>query len=268
MEKIYFAKNIKFLRNRDKLSQESLGQFLSMTRSKVNALETGHTKSPTMEDLLAFSAYFKVSVDSMLKIDLQPLGELKLRELQAGNDVYIRGGNLRVLAITVNQNNEENVELVPVKAKAGYRAGYNDPSFIQQLPRYRIPGLPKGKTYRIFPTTGDSMFPIPENSLVIGAFVNDLTSIRTGSLCVVVLKGTGEDFVFKNVENRLLAEGCFVLHSLNELYAPYHVMAEDVLEMWQMTSYISDTVPTGNITMGAIASALKDIQIKVDGLSK
>jgi len=266
MEKIYFAKNIKYLRNRQNLSQENLGQKISMSRPKVNALETGHTKSPTMEDLLTFSGYFKVSVDTLLKVDLQPLGELKLRELQAGNDIYIKGGNLRVLAITVNGQNEENVELVPIKAKAGYRAGYNDPAYIEKLPKFSLPNLPKGKSYRIFPTIGDSMLPIPENTLVIGAFVEDLSSIRTGTLCIVVLKGNGEDFVFKSMENRLATDHSFVLHSLNEIYQPFTVPVEDVLEVWQMTSYISDTVPAGNITMGSIASALKDIQVKVGTL--
>src|SRR5690606_40737116 len=87
-----------------------------------------------------FSDYFHVSVDSMLKVDLTKLGELKLRELEAGNDVYIKGGNLRVLAISVDKSNNENVEYVPVKAKAGYASGgYNDPEYIAGLPKFSMP---------------------------------------------------------------------------------------------------------------------------------
>lgn len=263
MEKIFFSNNIKYLRDRQRISQENCAQNLSMGRSKLSALENGQIKGLQPEDLLRFSDYFKVSIDTLLRVNLQQLGELNLRQLIAGNDVYIKGGNLRVLAITVNQDNEENVELVPIKAKAGYRAGYNDPQYIGQLPKFHLPNLPKGKTYRIFPTSGDSMLPIPENSLVIGSFVTDLGRIKTGTLCIVVLKGTGEDFVFKSVENNLQNDRTFILHSLNDTYKPYTVPIEDVLEVWEMTSYMSDTVPGGNITMNFIANALKDIQVKV-----
>src|SRR5215217_5437545 len=109
MEEIFFSNNIKYLRTRRKLNQDFLAKELSITRVKLNALESGHTKNPVLGDLIRFSRYFRISVDSILTVDLQKLGELKLRELEAGNDVYIRGGNLRVLAITVNQDNEENV---------------------------------------------------------------------------------------------------------------------------------------------------------------
>ncbi|MNR31246.1 hypothetical protein D3C85_1487450 [compost metagenome] len=77
------------------------------------------------------------------------------------------GGNLRVLAITVDRDNKENTEHVPVKAQGGYRAGHNDPEFIVTLPKFNFPNLPKGGSYRMFPTSGDSMLPIPEGSDVI-----------------------------------------------------------------------------------------------------
>ncbi|MGC9354693.1 MAG: helix-turn-helix domain-containing protein, partial [Mariniphaga sp.] len=124
-QKIFFAGNIKFLRERKKMSQEALASTLGLTRAKLAAIEAGNTKSPQPDDYLKFSEFFKISIDTLLKIDLSKLGELKVRELEAGNDVYIRGGNLRVLAISVDRSNNENVEYVPVKAKAGYMAGYN-----------------------------------------------------------------------------------------------------------------------------------------------
>ena len=49
-------------------------------------------------------------MDNLLKVDLSRLGELPLRELETGNDVYMRGGNLRVLAISTDADNRENVE--------------------------------------------------------------------------------------------------------------------------------------------------------------
>src|SRR6202000_291490 len=124
--KILFHSNIRFLRERKKKSQEDLSTDLDLSRNKLQALESGKTVNPTALDMVKFSDYFKISVDSLLKVDLVKLGELKLKELLAGNDVYMTGSKIRVLAITVNSDNRENTEYVPVKAKAGYMAGYND----------------------------------------------------------------------------------------------------------------------------------------------
>src|SRR5690625_1037354 len=121
-QKIFFGSNIKFLRERKKISQESLSVKLGITRAKLAALEGGQTKAPQPEDYINFSEYFKISIDALLKVDLRKLTAFKLRELEAGNDVYMTGSKIRVLAISTDKQNNENAEYVPVKAKAGYRS--------------------------------------------------------------------------------------------------------------------------------------------------
>lgn len=238
-KKIFFPSNIKFLRERKKMSQEGLANALNMTRSKINALESGQTKAPQPEDLLNFSEYFKLSVDTLLKVDLSRLSELSIRELEEGNDIYMRGSNLRIIAITVDGKNKENMEYVPVKAKAGYRAGFNDPEFIAGLPKFSMPHLPKSGTFRMFPTVGDSMLPIPENSEIIAQYIEDWTAIKPGTPCIVILKGE-QDFVFKQVT---IKENGFELRSFNAIYAPYVVAAEDVLEIWKYYKHQTGTLP-------------------------
>lgn len=251
---IFFGSNVKFLRTRQKLTQEQLAQNLSMTRSKLNCIETGQTKSPSIEDMLKFSAHFKMTLDTLVKIDLSKLGELKLRELEAGNDVYIKGGNLRILAITVNKDNHENVEYVPVKAKAGYQSGYSDPEFIASLPRYSVPNLPKQGTFRIFPTEGDSMLPVPENSDITGEYIEDWQSIKPKTPCIVILKNN-QDFVFKMVTFH--KDGKFLLESMNRVYDPYTVDAGDILEIWKFHSFSSKEIPE---TVSDLSVVLKEIR--------
>ncbi|MNK11842.1 Helix-turn-helix domain protein [compost metagenome] len=238
--KIFFAGNVKFLRERKKMSQEVLASHLNITRAKLAAIELGQTKSPQPDDYLNVSEYFKISIDSLLKVDLAKLGELKVRELEAGNDVYMAGGNIRVLAITVNKQNIENVEYVPVKAKAGYKAGYSDPEFIASLPKYSFPDLPKNGTYRMFPTTGDSMLPIPEGSDILAKYVQDWTSIKSETPCIVILNGE-QDFVFKKVT--LQSDGNVLLQSFNEIYKTYTEPMANVLEIWQFERYVSGQLP-------------------------
>lgn len=238
--KIFFADNLKFLRKRKKISQEALAEILEMTRAKLAALEAGLTKAPQPEDFIKFSQYYKISIDSLLQIDLAKLGAFKLKELEAGNDVYMTGSKVRVLAITVNKDNNENMEYVPVKAKAGYADGYADPEFISSLPKFSLPNLPKGKTFRMFPTKGDSMLPIPEGSDIIGEYVQNWQELKPQTPCIVILKNA-QDFVFKMVT--VQQDGQLLLASMNKSFAPYTVEASDVLEIWQFYRYQTGTLP-------------------------
>lgn len=260
--KNFFSGNLKFLRERRSQTQQGLAEALGLTRSKVNALESGQTKAPSPEDFLGISGYFGISIDSLIRVDLSKLGELKLRELEAGNDVYIRGGNLRVLAISVDKGNNEHVEYVPIKAKAGYMAGYNDPEFIASLPKFSLPNLPKQGTYRIFPIVGDSMLPIPGGSDVVTQYVEDWSGLKADTPCIVVLSGQ-QDFVFKLVT--VAAEGMVWLKSLNPLFEPYAVAAGEVLEIWKFHAYTSRQIPEPETDLQQLVRAVRDMQQVVSG---
>ena len=255
--KLFFHNNIRFLRERKKMSQEELSLQLDLSRNKLQALESGKTINPSAVDLVKFSEYFKVSIDSLLKIDLDKLGEWKLKELLAGNDIYMTGSKIRVLAITVDKNNKENAEYVPVKAKAGYRAGYNDPEYIASLPKFSLPNLPKSGTFRMFPTIGDSMLPIPENSEVIAQYVQDWKSLQPNTPCIVILKGE-QDFVFKMVT--VQANGEVLLRSLNSNYTPYTVYSEDILEIWKYYKYQTSTLPQPDTDLKELKALILDLK--------
>ncbi|MGQ7868467.1 XRE family transcriptional regulator [Sunxiuqinia sp. sy24] len=264
-QKIFFAGNIKFLRGRKKMSQEALASALGLTRAKIAAIEAGNTKSPQPEDYLNFSDFFKISIDTLLRIDLSKLGELKMRELEGGNDVYLRGGNLRVLAISVDKSNNENVEYVPIKAKAGYMTGYSDPEYIATLPKYSIPNLPTQGTFRIFPSTGDSMLPIPEGSDIVAQYVADWTYLKPDTPCIVILKGQ-QDFVFKMVT--VNPDGIIRLKSLNPIYTPYSVEASDVMEIWRFYAYTSLEFPETQPEMTTVLAAIKELEERISRISK
>ena len=252
---LFFHSNIRFLRERRRFSQEDIAESLDLSRNKLQALESGKTKNPSAADLIKFSEYFKISMDSLFKVDLSKLSELKLRELEAGNDVYMTGSKIRVLAITVNNENKENVEYVPVKAKAGYRRGFSDPEFLATLPKFSMPNLPAG-THRMFPITGDSMLPVPDGSDVIACYVDDWKQIKPDTPCIVILKGE-QDFVFKLVN---ISGNEMLLKSLNTAYEPYMVPVSEVLEIWQFYCYQTKEFPEPMADLRSLAKAVRDLQ--------
>ena len=220
MQAYFWATNLKFLRNRKKLSQDDLAAELGITRSKLNAHENGSTRNPPVEDLMRFSDFFRLSIDALLKVDLTKLSDLKLRELEAGAGSYAKGQSVRVLATTVDSSNNDNAEVVPHKAKAGYTTGYGDPEYIAGLPQFSLPQLRKDRKYRMFPISGDSMHPVPDGAFVIGEYVDDWLGLRNATPCIIVTKSEG--IVFK-IMTPDAAGHRLQLESLNELYTPYTV---------------------------------------------
>lgn len=257
--KIFFGNNLKLLRRRKKMSQKTLSEKLDITRAKLAALESGQTKAPSPEDYINISEFFKISVDALLKADLQKLTELKLRSLEAGNDTYLNGGKIRVLAISTDTKDNENTEYVPAKAKMGYRAGYNDPEYIAALPKFSIPNLPRQKTFRIFPSIGESMLPIKPGTDFITEYVEDW-SVLNDVPCVLILKSEGIDFVFKMVTYQK-EERNFLLRSLNEEeYRPYTVPIDEVLEIWKYYKHITDELPEATQGMRELTRIVKKIR--------
>jgi len=246
------------------MSQDELAANLGITRAKLNSHENGVSRNPPLEDLIQIADFFRIAVDTLLKTDLSKIGELKLRELEAGNDIYISGGRIRVLSITVNQQDRENIEYVPIKAKAGYLAGFNDPEFVAQLPKFSLPHLPTNRTYRMFPTEGDSMLPIPENCLVIGEYVADWATLKN-TPAIVIMKSE-QTFLFKMV-SLVPANQALLLHSLNPAYKDREVWVGDVLEVWKYHSHITDMIPAEDgVIMNQILNCVKEIRFDVKGL--
>lgn len=237
---MYFGSNIKFLRKRRGRTQDDVAAALQLKRSTLSGYENG-VAQPGIEILVAFSGYFNISVDTMIKVDISSLSEYQLGELERGYDAYIKGSNLRVLTTTVTSDNKENIELVSEKAKAGYATGYADPEFIGELPQFNLPFLSHNRKYRTFQLKGDSMFPIPDKSWVTGEYLHDWRDIKSGKAYIILTINDG--IVFKITENNIEKSGKLVLYSLNPLYEPYEVHISDVKEIWKFVNYISDELP-------------------------
>jgi transcriptional regulator with XRE-family HTH domain len=237
---MYFDTNIKLLRKRVRRTQDEVADALKMKRSTLSGYEN-RVAQPGIEVLLQFSDYYKVAIDTLLRIDLSKLSETQLRQLEHGEDVFLRGGNLRVLASTVNAQNQENIELVPVKAQAGYTNGFADPEYVGALQVFQLPFLSGERKYRTFQLQGDSMLPIPEHAWVTGEYVLDWKDLKTGEACVVLTMDDG--IVFKIVENRIEEEGKMILFSLNPLYEPYEIHVGEIREIWKFIHFISHEIP-------------------------
>jgi transcriptional regulator with XRE-family HTH domain len=260
---MYFKENVKLLRKRRGRTQDEVSAALKVKRSTLSGYENG-VGSPNLALLARFSEYYGVAIDTLVKVDLASLSEHQLRTLERGFDSYIKGSNLRVLATTVDSDNEENIELVNEKASAGYADGFADPEYIRILPTFKLPFLSRQKKYRSFQISGDSMLPIPDGSYVTGEFVQDWSTIRNHHAYIILTKEDG--IVFKVIENLIEDFGKLKLHSLNPLYIPYEIKIDNVSEIWKFVNYINSEMPEPNKEKDELKKEVTELKKQVQAI--
>ncbi len=233
-EMVKINENIRFLRKQKGLTQEQFAEKIGIKRSVVGAYEEGRA-SPPLETLLKMADLFQITADDFISKDISK-GEVTTPVSGAGSTPQFK-----VLSITVDKEDNENIELVPQKASAGYLNGYADPEYIEELPRFQLPVLPKNATYRAFEISGDSMLPLESGTIIIGQYVESTNDIKNGKTYILV---TGkEGVVYKRVFNYLKDNGKLYLVSDNKAYSPYEIEGGEVLEIWEAKAFISFKFP-------------------------
>lgn len=225
---MYLNPNIKLLRKKKGLTQEMMADQIGISRSKLAGYELNI--NPPLEALIKISDKLGISIDILLREDLGSYSEYKLRELLE-TDQYLRGRKLRILATTVDGQGRELIEVVSQKAKASYLAGFSDPEFIAELPRFALPFLPMDKKHRVFQVDGDSMLPIPDGAWIVCEYVDDWTAIKDGVCYVIVTEQDG--VTFKIVYNKIIDEQKLLLCSANPIYPPFSIEIQQVKEVWR-----------------------------------
>jgi transcriptional regulator with XRE-family HTH domain len=260
---MHVNKNLKFLRTRAGWTQKQFAEKIGLKQSVIGSYEEERA-IPPLDCLLEISDVFKVSMDALSRKDLSKLPEKEWKSF-SGKEI---------LAITVDKDDNENIELVSQKASAGYLNGYQDVEYIIDLPKIGLPVLPRNVTYRAFEIKGDSMLPVPSGAIVFGQYVENLSSIKNGQLYIVVSQQEG--IVFKrvfNFSNRIETHNyaSLLMVSDNRLYEPYTIKAEDILEIWAVKAFFSTQFPdvdSGKPSMDHLAHSVLKLQEEILRLKK
>ena len=247
----YLASNLRFLRKQKGITQNELADQLDVQRTMISAYEDGRSE-PKLATLTKLCEVLEVGIEELLEHDIETNGRKALQK---------RGIN--ILTIATDDSDKENITLVGQKASAGYLNGYADPVYMETLPQFHLPNLSRQATYRAFELAGDSMLPLIPGTIVIGSYVEQLKQIKSGRTYVLVTQTEG--VVYKRVFNYLEENGKLFLVSDNELYKPYEVKGEDVLEIWEAKAFISTDFPNPGdkkkpLTLEDLGAMIKDIQ--------
>ncbi len=241
-------KNLKYLRKLRGWTQEEFAQKLRIKRSLLGAYEEERA-DPRIDILEVVADMFKLTLDDLLRKDVS---DTKTN--------YI--AKRRAQKMT---NGRTDIPFVPVKAAAGYLAGYADPEFVDELNTFTLPML-AGGDYRAFEIVGDSMMPTPSGSVIVGERVQALDDVKANQTYIVVSKTDG--IVYKRMMKNNRQKNKFTLVSDNPSYQPYIVNAEDILEVWQAQMILVRANTQQRWDVGQLASLVNNLQQQVSSIKK
>lgn len=248
MPQSFAGQNLKYLRKLRGLTQEEFASKLGIKRSLLGAYEEERAE-PRLDVLEAISDLFKVSLDDLLRRDIS---EVK--------GSYLAKRRHQKL---ISENNL--IHFVPVKAAAGYLAGYADEEFIDELNTFTLPMLGAGQ-FRAFEILGDSMLPTPSGSVIVGQKTDHVDDLKSNNAYIVVSRNEG--IVYKRVVKNNRAKNKLTMISDNPTYQPYQMNAEDILELWQAQMVISKIATQQRWDMGQLANLVNNLQEQVSSLKK
>jgi|SRR5690348_7581545 len=242
--------NLKYLRKLRGWTQEEFAAKLGIKRSLVGAYEEERAE-PRTDVLETVSSIFKVTLDELLLHDLS----------QARGSSYLaKRRQLKMMSADRNL-----IHFVPVKAAAGYLAGYADAEFIDELNTFTLPML-SGGMYRAFEIIGDSMLPTPSGSVIVGEKAENIDNIKSNAACIVVTKSEG--IVYKRIIKSNKNKNKITLVSDNPAYQPYQVNTADVLEVWQAQVAINKVIPQQRWDVDSLVNLVSNLQDQVSTLKK
>jgi transcriptional regulator with XRE-family HTH domain len=242
------GKNLKYLRKLRGWTQEEFATKIKIKRSLLGAYEEERAE-PRIEVLELVGSIFKLSLD-----------ELLLKDLSDTKGSYLAKRRAQKMTSASNE-----IHLVPVKAAAGYLAGYADPEFIDELNTFTLPMLASGN-YRAFEIIGDSMMPTPSGSVIVGEKIDNVDDVKANGTYIVVSRQEG--IVYKRVLKNNRAKTKWTLVSDNPTYQPYNVDVNDILEVWQAQMIITKANTQQRWDVDQLAGLVSNLQQQVSTLKK
>ena len=242
------GKNLKYLRRLRGWTQEEFANRLNIKRSLLGAYEEERAE-PRIDVLETVGEIFKLTLD-----------ELLLKDLSDNKGNYLAKRRAQKMAAGTNE-----IQFVPVKAAAGYLAGYSDPEYIDELNTFTLPMLSAGQ-YRAFEIVGDSMLPTPSGSVIVGEKVEDLEDVKSNQTYIVVSRNEG--IVYKRVMKNTRLKNKLTMISDNPAYQPYNVSSEDIMEVWKAQMVISRANVQQRWDVNQLADMVGNLQEQVNTLRK
>lgn len=225
-------------------TQKAISKMLETNEVTLSRALNGNEEYITEGFLRKFADIFEIDTNWLLTGEGEMINNNQPTEVQNKdtNKPYINYNRMPAV-ITVRDDEEENIEAVPIKLAAGYvGGGYADQSFVEELPKFRLPYVKEG-TFRCFEIQGYSMYNgIRDGDFFVGRFLDNIRDFGEGKIYALIIPEF-ESLLIKRVFRHHENPYILVLKSdnndLSNIYPDIHLHVKYIAEMWSYAATIS-----------------------------
>lgn len=273
------SENIRFLRKKKGLTQMEFADRLAIKRSLVGAYEEGRAVPPP-ENLNKVAKLFGYSMDELMNVNFK-LMEVNIVMNNENPETFKSREDLnpnlfnQFESIPFEKKNEDTATLksedfsqssslfnsqqtsfkiVCRKDYLAYLNNYKNPDFLVKLSEMSLPNLNKGN-YRAFESAEDFLI---DDSILISRLVSDLREIKNGQTYVLLVKSQG--LIYRRLYNQISIKGTILLSSDFQEIPSLEISSSDVLECWELVSYLSSSLPKPQASLQKIGSLVDELK--------
>jgi len=141
-----------------------------------------------------------------------------------------------------------------------YLVNCQNVDYLHSLPTISLPFITSEKS-RAFDVGSD--FPM-KNSIVVGNGISDWADVQEGKFYILVTAQQG--IIYRKVYNQVKIKGALLLSSDNPTIPSFEISTKDVVEIWEVNSFISQQLPEPHISLERVKNIVDDLTNELDRL--
>lgn len=132
--------------------------------------------------------------------------------------------------------------------------------YLRTLPTISLPFITSERS-RAFEAGSD--FPM-QDSIIVGTGISDWSDINDGKFYILVTTQMG--IIYRRVYNQVKIKGALLLSSDNPTIPSFEISIKDVVEIWEVNSFISQQLPEPHISLERVKNIVDDLTNELDRL--
>ena len=141
-----------------------------------------------------------------------------------------------------------------------YLANCQKVDFLKTLPTISLPFIVADRS-RAFEAGKD--FPM-QNSIIVGTGISDWSDVSDGKFYILVTAQQG--VIYRRVYNQVKIKGALLLSSDIPTIPSFEISIKDVVEIWEVNSFISQQLPEPHISLERVKNIVDDLSNELDRL--
>jgi transcriptional regulator with XRE-family HTH domain len=179
------------------------------------------------------------------------------------NNIYDKGVNVVPSPpIEVQKPTQQAIQLVRQNQISEYIEKYQNSDFLRQLPTFQPPTMPNGQ-YRAFEAGQDFAF---SSAYLIGQFVKNWYDILDGKYYIIIARGLPASY--RRAFSQAQAKGTVLLSSDKLDIPTIEIPLKEIIEMWEVKSFFSTTLPEPTISLDHLRHLNNQIQEELNRMNR